>query len=110
MLYPDRDIVDVFVFERGDGLLVTDLGETLGSLFRITGEDSCSPEQEQAIRALCHRSGIEFRRSGLEVPVNAPEDLGNAVVRLAEAVERIADILFSGRGAANPGEPTEEGG
>lgn len=109
MLFPDGDVVDVFVFERGGGLFVTDLGEALGSVFRMTGVDGCSPKQESAIRDLCRRSGIEFRRSELKVPVNTCEDLGDAIVRLAGLVARVADLLLSSRGAANPGEPTDEG-
>lgn len=109
MLYPDGDIVDVFVFEGGDGLFVKDLGEALGSVLRMTGVDGYSSKQEPAIRDLCRRSGIEFRRSELEALANTRDDLGDAVVRLARVVARVADLLRSSRGAANPGEPTDEG-
>lgn len=52
MLCPDRDAVEVFVFERSEGLRVTDLGEAPCSVFRMTGDDRRSSEQEQAIGAV----------------------------------------------------------
>ena len=59
-MYPDGDIVDVFVLEHGNGYMVTDFGDALGWL-RMQSEEQ-SQEQGLMIEALCRTLGIELHR------------------------------------------------
>lgn len=95
MLYPDGGVVDVFVAERGDAWYVTDFGEALGWLQMKSDVDERSPRQMQLIQGICRTLRIELREGQLELPANALEQVGEAVLRLAQAVVQVADISFT---------------
>lgn len=92
MLYPDGDIVDVFVAERGATWCVTDLGETLGWLGLQSVSDRRSAKQDEVIGEVCRALQVTLRSGRLELQVSTLDDLGEAVVRVAQAVVRIADV------------------
>ena len=100
-LYPDGDVVDVFVLERDSGYLVTDYGDGLGWFRSQSIADRFSPEQQQQIAELCADLGIELNRGQLllHCPAN---NLAAAVDRLAQAVVQIAELLIA-PGNAAPG-------
>ena len=97
MLYPDGGIVDVFVVERGGVWSVTDFGEASGWLEMKADAEKLSPRQVQMIEDICRTLGVTSRDGYLELRLKAPDEVGEAVVRVAQAVVQVADVSFSFR-------------
>jgi hypothetical protein len=97
-LYPDGDIIDVFLQDKNGQLTLTDLGETIRWLKMQTLAPKRSPKQNQLIQDVCLTHGVEFFRGMLNARLRGGiEDLSKAVTRLAQACLRTADIWFTYR-------------
>jgi Domain of unknown function DUF1828 len=98
-MYPDGDYIDVFCERRTDdgALTLTDLGETVRWLKMQTTALRRSPKQNQLIQDVSMTHGVEFYRGMLQVRYRPGENLAAAVVRLAQAALRSADIWFTFR-------------
>jgi hypothetical protein len=94
-LYPDGDVIDLFIKSENDTGTLTDLGETVRWLRGQTLSPRRSPKQRQMIDAVCRTQGVEFFRGMLMTRVDARENLAAAVARLAEASIRVADLWFT---------------
>jgi len=97
LVYPDGGIVDVFVFERAGRFYVTDFGEAFAWLGLRSGKPKPTPGQERAIRAVCQTLQISERRGQLELAVANAREVGDAVLRLAQAVVQIAEIPLTAK-------------
>ena len=93
LLYPDGGIVDVFVVERGGVWCVTDFGEAWGWLEMKADGGSPSPNQARMIGDRCRTLGVTNRDGCLELRLDTPDEVGDAVVRVAQAVARVAEVL-----------------
>jgi Domain of unknown function DUF1828 len=96
-LYPDGDVIDVFLSESTGSYTLTDLGETLGWLKTQTVAPKRSPKQRQLIFDVCLTHGVELFRGMLTVRVQSPDEVTQAVVRLSQAALRVADLWFTFR-------------
>jgi hypothetical protein len=96
-LYPDGDVIDLFLSERSGSYTLTDLGETLGWLKTQTLAPKRSPKQHQLISDVCLTHGVELFRGMLTVRLQSSAELTNAVVRLSQAALRVADLWFTFR-------------
>ena len=97
MLYPDGGIVDVFVLERGDTYIVTDFGDALGWLYIQSVSRNRSRRQRLLIDDVCNTLRVELYRGQLVLRHIKQDGLGEAVVRLAQAVVRVSDVWFTMR-------------
>lgn len=95
-LYPDGDYIDVFVVERDGGLEVTDYGEALGWLQMQLRNDQLSPKQRRLLDDVCLTLGVE-RFQGQLLRRVREEALADAVVAVAQAALRVADLWFTTR-------------
>ena len=95
LMYPDGGIVDVFILERQDGYVLTDFGEALGWLRLQSTNDSLSARQSKFVDDVCRTLGIRLTRGQLTLRINKNDALGEAVLRLAQAVVRVSDIRFT---------------
>ena len=95
-LYPDGGVIDVFVIERGGQIEVTDFGEALGWLRLQSPGGHLSPKQKRLIEDICLTLGVERFRGQLVCRVTEGE-VTNAVVSVAQAALRIADLWFTMR-------------
>ena len=95
LMYPDGGIVDVFILERQNEYVLTDFGETLGWLRMQSASDSLSPRQSGFVNDVCRTLGIRLERGQLTLRINKNDALGEAVLRLAQAVVRVSDIRFT---------------
>ncbi len=97
-LYPDGDVIDLYLKE-GEGLsTLTDLGETLGWLRMQTVANKQTNRQRRLIDDVCVTHGVELYKGMLMTRVREPEDLAPAVTRLSQAALRVADLWFTFRG------------
>ena len=95
LVYPDGGTVDVFILERQDGYVLTDFGEALGWLRMHSASDSLSPRQSGFVNDVCRTLGVRLERGQLTLRIGKNAALGEAVLRLAQAVVRVSDIRFT---------------
>lgn len=99
-MYPDGDIVDVFVEERGGKPVVTDYGESLGWLQMQSVRDQLTGNQRQIVDDVCVTLGVELNRGQLTLRCADVSSLGDAIHRLGQAAVRVSDIWFTLRNRA----------
>ena len=95
LLYPDGDVVDVFVLEQQGGYLVTDYGDGLGWFRSQSIEEHLSPEQQRQLEEKCTALGLELERGQLRLHC-AEDKLGEAVQLLAQSVVQVSELLAAG--------------
>ena len=91
MLYPDGGVADVFVLTRGDGYVVTDFGDALGWLWLQSVSPRCSARQEALAKDVCQTLRIELFNDQLTMRGVTQDALGEAVIRVVQAVVRVSD-------------------
>jgi len=96
-LYPDGDVIDVFVEERGAAFFLSDFGDTLGWLRAQSFRDRLTPNQQRMIREICLPLSVELDRGQLMLHEISPTTLAEAVHRLSQAAARVSDICFTFR-------------
>jgi hypothetical protein len=97
-LYPDGDVVELFVEARDGGrYLVTDLGESLQWLRLQSFSDRRSPKQRQLIADICLTLGVRLDHGVIVAHANGVQDLPEAVNRVSQAALRVADLWFTFR-------------
>ena len=89
---PDGDLIAVFVLRHSDPPLLGDLGETLRWLRSHTSAARRSDGQHQRILEVCAGLGVELQRGELRTHARPGEPLALAVVRLAQACLRVAEL------------------
>jgi hypothetical protein len=94
-LYPDGDILDVFLREVDGVVTITDLGESLRWLRMQTATLKRSPKQKQLLSDICGTHRVELFRGMLMTRVQAGETLSSALIRVSEACIRVSDLWFT---------------
>ena len=100
MMYPDGGIVDVFVLKRGDEYIVTDFGDALGWLHLQSVSRSLTNRQDALIGDVCRTLRVEIYQGKFVQRNVRAEELGDAVMRMAQVVVRVSDIWFTMRSQA----------
>ena len=100
LLYPDGDVVDVFVLERDGDYIVTDYGDALGWLSTQSVSARRSPRQQLLVDDICQTLGIGLNNGQLTLQARSDIALGEAVIRLAQAAVRVSDLWFTFRSRA----------
>jgi hypothetical protein len=96
-IYPDGDVIDLFLKEKIGIKTLTDLGETTRWLRMQSVSKERSNKQERLIQDICLTHGVEFHRGMLIIRLSNPNEsrsLSQAVIDLSEAVIRVADLWF----------------
>ncbi len=109
-LYPDGDIIDLFLTDDGFPTTLTDFGDTLGWLWTQTAAKDRTVRQQRLIQDVCLTHGVELYRGMLTVRVKDPAALSDAVTRLSQAALRVSDLWFTFRSqsAASVNDDVEE--
>ena len=95
LMYPDGEIIEVYVIDRGTHYNVTDFGEALGWLHLQTLSPRRSIKQNGLIDDVCQTLGINLDRGQLTLQVDRIDALGEAVTLVAQAALRISDLWFT---------------
>ena len=95
--YPDGGVVDVFVKERDGKFTLSDLGEALGWLRSQSLSGRRTPRQQKLVQDVCVTQGVEIFKGQLLLRCENPAGLANCVVRLGQAMVRVADLWFTTR-------------
>lgn len=96
-LYPDGDVIDLFIEERNGSVTITDLGETMRWLRSQSISPRRSPKQTKLIEDVCLNHGLEFFRGMLLARVKPGDNLAAVAMRAAQGALRVADIWFTMR-------------
>lgn len=99
-LYPDGDVIDLFLRDDGRFHTLTDLGETVRWLNAQTPTLRRTDKQTRQLYDVCGTHGIEFYRGALNLRVAGPESLAASVHQLAQACVRVSDLYFTFRNRA----------
>ncbi len=94
-LYPDGDVLDLFIKPNGETLTLTDLGETLRWLSMQTYAKQRSRKQDILIEDICLTHRIEFFKGMFLARIQNSESLVYALVRLAQTALQVADLSFT---------------
>ena len=95
MLYPDGDVVDVFILERSESYTVTDFGDALGWLGLQSVSRRRSPRQEALVRDVCRTLRIGLFQDQLVLRNVLKDALAESVLRVAQAAVRVSDLWFT---------------
>lgn len=96
-LYPDGDVIDLFVQAHNDGATITDLGETTRWLRTQSVSPRRSAKQTKLIEDVCLNHGLEFFRGMLLARVKPTDNFAAVTMRAAQGALRVADIWFTMR-------------
>lgn len=96
-LYPDGDVIDLFVQEQNGSVTITDLGETMRWLRSQSISPRRSPKQTKLIEDVCLNHGLEFFRGMLLARVKPGDDFAAVAMRAAQGALRVADIWLTMR-------------
>ncbi|MBL8203925.1 MAG: DUF1828 domain-containing protein [Blastocatellia bacterium] len=96
-LYPDGDVIDLYLIDKHGEQTLTDLGETMRWLRGQTITPRKSVRQKQLIEDICLNHGVEFFRGMLMLRVHPQDNFGFLVTRLSQAALRVADLWFTFR-------------
>jgi hypothetical protein len=97
-LYPDGDVIDVFLTNRAGVPAVTDYGETLRWLRMQSLAPRRSPKQQRLIEDVCLNHGLELYKGMLTARVpESTAGLASTVMRVAQGALRVADLWFTMR-------------
>ena len=97
LMFPDGGIVDVFVLESEGAYTVTDFGDALGWLRTQSVSVRRSRKQHLLIDDVCQTLGVDFRDGQLTLRTGGDDEIGETVLRLAQAVVRVSDLWFTMR-------------
>jgi hypothetical protein len=97
-LYPDGDVIDIFISDQNGLLTVTDLGETLRwlKMQTISGVRR-SKRQQKLIEDVALTHGLEVFRGMLVARARTADELTSVIMRVAQGSLRVADIWFTMR-------------
>ena len=97
LLYPDGGEVQVWVTEQNGEYVLTDYGEAIAWLRMNMWEPKFTPRQESLIDEVCRHLGVERDGYVLVTRRAEAEMVIFAVIYLAEAIVRVADISYTCR-------------
>jgi hypothetical protein len=96
-LYPDGDHIDLFITEKADCLIVSDLGETLRWLRSQTLWPRRTPKQNTLLTDVCLTHGLERYKGVLLARCRSGDSLARTTLRVAQGCLRVSDLWFTFR-------------
>ena len=89
LLLPDNDLIDVYVTMRDGCAVVSDCGETLGWLRRMSPLEQLPVEQSLMIEEICLSLGVNLQRHTLSRVCESDGDLAESILLVAQAAVRV---------------------
>ena len=99
LTYPDREEVQVWVLERDGEYLVTDHGEACGWLFRQGYAAELTAQQKSLVESVRRQLWLESDDGPLVARCPTLDAVPYAILRVALAAVRVADISYTCGGA-----------
>lgn len=96
-LYPDGDLIDLYVSKQNGRGRVDDLGESIAWLRMQSTSPRRSPKQTALIEDIGQTLGIEFYKGRLSARYSNDQELVDAIQRVGQAAVRVSDLWFTFR-------------
>lgn len=96
-LYPDGDVIDLFISDKAGAVTITDFGETLRWLRMQSLSPRRSARQQKLVEDVCLNHGLELYRGMLMARVKPGEPIAEIILRVAQGALRVADVWFTMR-------------
>jgi len=97
LLYPDGDVIDLFVQSGTQVHVLTDAGETMRWLRTQSLGGKLTDKQRKTVQDVCLTHNVEMFQGELFVSLDGSVELVDAVMRLSQACSRVADLWFTFR-------------
>lgn len=95
-LYPDHDFIELFVKDKGEFVVVSDLGETLRQLDTL-GMDVCNtPKLKYAAERIAAGVKVEIQ-GGVIVKRGRAAEVGNLLFDVLSAVKLVSSLIYGNR-------------
>ncbi len=94
-LYPDGDVIDIFVKYKDSGFILTDLGETIAWLMLRSISNSLTSKEDNMIEDLISIYQVERYKGMLIKRCDNSDNLSTAVLDLCQAIIRVSDIYLT---------------
>ncbi len=94
LLYPDNDVIDVFVCIEDGEFIATDYGEAMARLQMHFWDDRPSPNQEQHLAGIAPVDRLEFDGGPISYRCASLGEIGSAIMFVAQAAARVADLRW----------------
>lgn len=96
-LYPDGDVIDLFLKSKDGVTTISDLGETSRWLRMQSLSPKRSPKQSKLLEDVCLNHGLEFYRGMLMARVKPLDTPSEVFMRVAQGALRASDLWFTMR-------------
>lgn len=93
-LYPDGDVIDVFVVEGEGYFVITDFGEALGWLRLQSSQGALSHRQMSLVEHICLTLEVKLAQGQL-YRYATREEISTAVLAVVQAILRVADLSYT---------------
>ena len=94
LLYPDNDVVDVFVRVEDGEFIATDYGEAMARLRMHCWDDRLSPNQQQHLDGIAPVDRLQFDGGPISYRCASLSEIGSAIMFVAQAAARVADLRW----------------
>ncbi len=95
--YPDGDLMEFYVTQEGENLVVSDLAETLSTLAAYRFEVESTPKRRKLFESVVNGLGVHYFQGEIRVPISSENEIVPALLRLSQAALRTSDLLFTSR-------------
>ncbi len=93
-LYPDNDLIEIFIQESPDHILVTDLGETLRHLHSQGFDIFSTAKRKFLFETITSRANVQTIQGELRKET-APDTLGEAIYDIIGASKALGDLIYT---------------
>jgi hypothetical protein len=94
---PDGDLMEFYVTQEDDQLVVTDLAETVTTLASYRFDVESTPKRKKLFEDILKGLGIHYFKGQMRLPLATDRDLVSGLLRLSQAALRTSDLLFTTR-------------
>jgi len=95
-VYPDHDNIEIFVKDRGDNVVVSDLGETLRRLDTVGMDIGASGKLAYQTERIASGFNVTLQ-SGILLKEGPRQDVGSLLLDVLSACMAIADLMYGTR-------------
>lgn len=94
---PDGDLMEFYVLEENDQIVITDLAETLATLASCRFDVDRTPKRRKLFEAILKGLNVHLFQGELRLPIRSTEELLPALMRLSQTALQTTDLLFTSR-------------
>lgn len=93
--YPDGDDIDLFILPSNSHIVITDMGETLRYLGTYDFEIRTSRSRTEIFEDVLKSFGVSYLKGHLFINLRSPDEISEAMLRMAQAITRVCDLLYT---------------